>query len=644
MFADVLGVQPAMGRTFLPEEDRPDGPLSVLLSHGLWQSAFGGDPTVVGTSVLLNDQPYEVVGIMPADFTPPPFLGTDVWTSLQLDDSNGGGRGSAFLRAVGRLADGTSLEVARAQATQLGTRLEQEYPEANGDVGYNVYPLQFDMVQQASTALWVLLGAVGFVLLIACVNVANLLLARGASRSSELAVRAALGAGGGRILRQLMTESLIMAAAGGVLGIGLAFLGTQWLVGLAPSGTPLIDQISVDGRILFFAAAVTGFAGLLFGVLPALLLVGAGLLVRSFQNLRDVDLGFQPEGVLTMVVQLPQARYPDAASRRAFFGPLEERLQGIPGIESVGSINALPLAGQDGDTGFEIEGAPPPEAGRRPAVWFRITTPGYFDAMGLELVAGRAFTMGDTDDQPQVIIINETLATRYFDGDAVGKRINVNSSESPVWREVVGVVGDVKNFGIRSESRNAMYLPYYQFAPGFMFATMRTSVDPVTIMGPVRAEVSQMDPGIAVAQLQPMTDWVDGSLSADRFTTSLLTGFAVVALALALVGLYGIVSYSVQTRLREVGVRIALGAENTNIRRLILRWSLRLAVLGIVIGALGAAGLTRLMEGLLFGVDATDLTTFGAVALLMGLAALLASLIPALRATRVDPIQVLRSE
>ena len=475
-----------------------------------------------------------------------------------------------------------------------------------------------------------------------------------------------------------------MAAVGGALGIGLAFLGTQWLVGLAPSGTPLIDQVSVDGRILFFAAAVTGLAGLLFGVLPALkatrtepattlreggrgaagrksgalrsslvvgqvalalvLLVGAGLLVRSFQNLRDVDLGFQPEGVLTMVVQLPQARYPDAASRRAFFGPLEERLQALPGIESVGSINTLPLAGQDGDTGFEIEGAPPPEAGRRPAVWFRITTPGYFDAMGLELAAGRAFTMGDTDDQPQVIIVNETLANRYFDGDAVGKRINVNSSESPVWREIVGVVGDVKNFGIRSASRNAMYLPYYQFAPGFMFATMRTSVDPVTIMGPVRAEVAQMDPGIAVAQLQPMTDWVDGSLSADRFTTSLLTGFAAVALALALVGLYGIVSYSVQTRLREVGVRIALGAENTSIRGLILLWALRLAGLGIVIGALGAAGVTRLMEGLLFGVDATDLTTFGAVAVLMGLAALFASLIPAVRATRVDPIQVLRSE
>jgi predicted permease len=684
MFSDVLGVQPAVGRTFLPEEDRADGPLTVLLSHGLWQRAFGADPGVVGSSILLNDEPYEVVGIMPANFSPPAFLGADIWTSLQLDDSNGGGRGGAFLRSVGRLGDGATLEVARAQASQLGARLEQEYPRSNQDIGYNVYPLQYDMVQQASTALWVLLGAVGFVLLIACVNVANLLLARGASRSGELAVRAALGAGGRRILRQLMTESLIMAVLGGVLGIALSFAGTGWLVSLAPPGTPLLEQVAVDARILFFAATVTGMAGLLFGILPALkatrtqpaatlreggrsgtgrrsgalrsslvvgqvalalvLLVGAGLLVRSFQNLRDVDLGFEPEGVLTMVVQLPGARYPDAEARRGFFGPLEAQLLAIPGIESVGAINALPLAGQDGDTGFEIEGAPPPESGRRPAVWLRVTTPGYFDAMGLRLVAGRSFTMTDTDDQPRVIMINETLANRYFDGDAVGKRINVNSPDSPVWREIVGVVGDIKNFGIRAESRNAMYVPYYQFAPGFMFATMRTSVDPVTVMGAVRAEVSRMDPGIAVAQLQPMSDWVDGSLSADRFTTSLLTGFAAVALILALVGLYGIVSYSVQTRLREVGVRIALGAESTNIRGLILRWSLRLAVVGIALGALGAASVTRLMEGLLFGVGATDVPTFGGVALLMGLATLLASFIPAVRATRVDPIQVLRSE
>jgi putative ABC transport system permease protein len=684
MFSDVLGVEPALGRGFLPGEDVPDGPALVLLGHGFWQRAFGGDPAILDQTILLNDQPHTVIGVMPAGFEPPAFLGTDAWTLMQFDDSNGGGRGSAFLRTVGRLRDGASLDLARAQGGQLGSRLEQEFPEANTDVGYNVYPLHFDMVQQASSALWILLGAVGLVLLIACVNVANLLLARGASRHGELAVRVALGASKGRVLAQLMTESLLLAFIGGALGFGLSFVGVEALLALAPDQTPLIEQVGVDGRIMGFAAAVTLAAGVFFGILPALrasgakpasalkdagrsghgrrsgrlrsglvvgqvalalmLLVGAGLLLRSFQKLQQVDLGFEPEGVLSMQMQLPPVRFPDATTRLAFFEQLEERLQAIPGVESVGSITNLPLAGQDGDTNFWVEGAAPPPQGLEPSVWLRRVTPDYFDAMGLELVGGRAFLPSDDLDATRVIVVNETLERDYFDGQAIGRRLNVNNPADPVWREVVGVVRDIKNFGIRAESRNAMYLPFAQAPTTFLFTTIRTSVEPASLMNPVRAAVADIDAGIAVANMRTMDELVSASLAADRFTASLLGGFALVALLLAVVGLYGVVSYSVTTRLPEMGVRIALGAGTDGIRRLILRWALSLASAGIAVGAIGALGVTRLMEGLLFDVPTTDVATFGVVSLIMALAAVTASLVPAVRATRVDPVQVLKSE
>lgn len=684
MFSAVLGIEPALGRGFIAEEDAPDGPKAVILSDGFWRRAFAADPSVLNRTIRLNDVPYAVVGVMPAGFHPPAFLGADLWTTMQLDRTNGGGRGGAFLRAVGRLVDGATIDLARSQATQLGTRLEAEYPESNIDTGFNVYPLQFDMVQQASTALWVLLGAVAFVLLIACVNVANLLLARGATRHAELAVRVAMGAGRRRILTQLMTESLILAVGGGALGIALAFFGTDALVLLAPAGTPLLEQVAVDGRILAFAALVTMVTGALFGVLPALrasratpasslreggraaagaastrlrnllvvgqvglalmLLVGAGLLMRSFQNLQQVDLGFDPVGVLSMQIQLPQARYPDAPSRLAFFGPLEERLSALPGIEAAGSITNLPMAGLDGDTNFFVEDAAPPREGLEPSVWLRRVTPDYFETMGLAFVSGRSFRSGDDAEAPRVIIVNETLERDFFDGQAVGKRLNVNNPEDPVWREIVGVVRDIKNFGIRSASRNAMYLPYAQAPTGSMFTVVRASVDPSTIVNTVRATVAELDPEIALARVLPMEEVVSTSLDVDRFTTSLLSSFALVALLLAVVGLYGVVSYTVSTRSREMGVRIALGARETGIRHLVLRWSLSLAGAGIVLGALGAFVLTRLMGGLLFGVGTTDPFTFAGVSILMGAAALMASLVPAIRACRVDPITVLKAE
>jgi putative ABC transport system permease protein len=378
--------------------------------------------------------------------------------------------------------------------------------------------------------------------------------------------------------------------------------------------------------------------------LALMLLVGAGLLVRSFQNLRTVDLGFEPENVVSMRIQLPPARYPDATARRAFFAEVEERLDAIPGVEGTGSITNLPLAGFDGDTNFNIEGAPPPERGLDPSVWLRRITPGYLDAMGLELLSGRSFTTSDDAEAPRVVIVNETLERDYFGGNALGKRLNLNDPANPVWREVVGVAKDIKNFGVRAESRNALYLPYAQAPTGFMFTAVRTSIEPEAVMGDIRSEVARLDPDIALAQLQPMEEQVSASLAVDRFTTSLLGGFAVVALLLAAVGLYGVVSYSVGTRLREMGVRMALGAPGAGIRALVLRWALTLAGGGIALGAAGAAGVTRLIEGLLFDVEPTDVTTFVLVSLVMALAAALASLIPAVRATRIDPIEVLRAE
>lgn len=684
MFGDVLGVEPAMGRLFIEDEDRPDGPLVAVISDGFWRRAFGADPTILNGSLRLDGQQYTVVGIMPPTFAPPQFLGTDIWAPLQLDPADTDGRGGAYLRAVGRLTDTGALDLARSQATQLGARLEQEYPRANIDIGYNMYPLQDDLVRSASSALWILLGAVGFVLLIACVNVANLLLARGATRQNELAVRVAIGAGRRRVTSQLITESLLLAAIGGTLGVVLSFTGIRTLMALAPAGTPLLDQVAVDTRILAFAAIVTMTTGALFGLLPALrasqtdpasalraagrsggasgttrlrnslvvgqvalalmLLMGAGLLVRSFQNLSNVDLGFEPEGVLTMQIQLPGVRYPDAAARMGFFAPLEERLGALPGIVSVGSITNLPMAGFDGDNTFYVEGGTPPEPGLEPAVWLRRSTPGYFRTMGLELVRGREFTASDDQEATRVIIVNETLERDYFGGNAIGRRLNVNDPENPVWREIVGVVKDIKNFGIRAESRNAMYLPYAQAPTTFMFTTLKTTGDPAAMTATISAEIARLDPDVALASVEPMEEVVSSSLETERFTATLLGGFAMVALLLAVIGLYGVVSFSVSTRLREMGVRIALGAPGGEIRGLILRWALGLAVLGILIGAVGAFSLTRLLDDMLFEVAPTDVPTFLFVAGLMATAAMVASLVPAIRATRVDPIDVLRSE
>jgi putative ABC transport system permease protein len=682
MFSNVLEVEPALGRGFGPDDGVPGAPPVVLLSHGFWTRVLAGDPSVVGRSLLFNAEPHTVVGVMPAGFHPPFLSLAEIWRPLQQSVAqHQGGRASAIFRAVGRLDPGVSLEIARARADALGERLEREYPESNAGVGYALFPLRDDIVAQARAGLWVLLSAVGFVLLIACVNVANLLLARGTARSSELAIRSALGAERPRIVRQLMTESGLLALAGGGIGVALALWGTDLLVSLAPAGTPRIDEVTVDGRILGFAAAVTIAAGFLFGVLPALrssradlqetlkeggrgadsgarkrglrgalvvmqvamalvLLVGSGLLLRSFQQLNAVDLGFNPRNVLTASIGLPAVRYPDRDARYIFFADLEERLRAIPGVEQVGSTNSLPLAGNDGDTDFVLEGEPDPEPGQQ-IVWVRRATPGYLEAAGIPVLAGRAITRSDDAQAPPVVIINESLAKRYFpDRDPIGTRISLGT----VWREIVGVAKDVKNFGVQRESRNALYLPYAQAPTGYLSVVLRTTVDPTSIMPTLRTEIAKADPNLALAQLTTMNGVVRNSLATEQFLTRLLSLFAAVALLLAAVGIYGVVSYNVTRRTREMGVRIALGAGGGDIGKLVVRGSLGLVGVGAVMGLAGAYALTRLMKGLLFGVSATDPITFAGVTSVLGVVALAASLIPAIRAARVDPVSVLNSE
>lgn len=685
MFSQVLDVEPAQGRGFLAEESEPGSERVLLLSHGFWSERFGSDPGVIGRVLTLDEESYTVVGVMPRGFQPPFLPNTQLWSVIQANETSfPGGRASAILRAVGRLKDGVAMETARSRADAVGVRLEEAYPEANTGVGFTIVPLRADITGPAQPALWVLLGAVGFVLLIVCVNVANLLLARGAARRGDLAVRAALGAGRGRLVGELLVESALLALLGGGLGVGVALLGTDLLVALAPENTPRLYEVAVDGRVLAFALGATGVAGLLFGLLPSLrvpridlqstlregrggagtsrraargrsalvigqvalalvLLVGAGLLLRSFRELNRFDLGFDEERLLTVRVDLPPSRYPDRAAITAFLGRLEPRLRALPGVSSLGATNTLPMLGLDGDSDFQIEGRPTPRPGEETVAWIRRVTLDYFRTMGMELVAGRHFSEADHDEAGDVVIINQTIAERLFpDQNPLGRRVNLN--DPPVWREIVGVVENIKNFGIRRPSPNAIYFPYTQASSRAWFLVLRTESDPQALVPSVRGAVAELDRGLAVSNARAMTEIVSGSLAQDRFVAALLSGFAALALLLAAVGLYGVVSYSVSRRLREMGVRMAVGAEERDIRRLVIGGSLTLAGIGIVVGVAGAVVLTSFMENLLFGVAAIDPLTYLAVGALLTTVALLASAAPARRAARVDPVKVLKTE
>jgi putative ABC transport system permease protein len=680
-FTAVVRTSPVRGRFFAPEEFENGKDAVVILSHAFWQQRFGGRAEAVGQTLQLNGRTRTVVGIMPDGFTYPGKAAA--WVPYAPDAQMKSRRDLRMLRVVGRLQEGVSLAAARADLQQLNRRIAAQFPDTNADWTIDVFPMLADAVAAVRQPLYVLIAAVGALLLIACANVANLLLVRAAARRQEIAVRISLGATRGRIIRQLLTESLLLFACGGAAGVLLAQWGLGALLALAPAGIPRLDQVGIDPTALLVTAGLTGLTGLVFGLIPAwqhsrtelggtlrtgdrgstgrrglvrsglvvvqvaaavMLLIVAGLLIRSFDQIRRVNLGFEPGGVLTFRVDLPAAKYNSPDKTAAFLAGLERELGALPGIEAVGAGTAVPLVG--GPTYImRFEGRPPVTPSNAPVARHRLVTPGYFPALGLQLLRGRAFTVADAPGSPRVCVVNQTLANKYFPGeDPIGRRLEIGFSEPPAWREIVGVVADMKTDGPEAETPVQVFEPVHQFMQNSFSLAVRTAGDPAALAPMLRAAVRKIDPAQPLHNLKPMTQLVSESLAQRTFSVVLLVVFAVVALALAVIGLYGVIAYGVAQRTREFGVRLALGAGARHILELVLREGVWLIGLGLLVGLGGAFAASRFIQSLLFGVGATDPLTFGAIAVLLATVALAACLIPARRATRVDPVVALRSE
>ncbi|HEX8140385.1 MAG TPA: ABC transporter permease [Pyrinomonadaceae bacterium] len=686
-YFSVLGVKPALGRFFLPEEEQVGKHRVVVLSYGAWQQKFGADPSVVGQTLTLNGSSYTVVGVAPKIFEQPrptPSAEPDMWRPLALE-LEPGGRASHFLHAMARLKPGVSLQQAQADMDSITANLERQYPDSNLGRGVRLSSLHEAIVGNIRPALRVLLGAVGFVLLIACANVANLLLARSTVRQREMAIRTALGASRLRIVRQLLTESILLAAVGGGLGLLLALWATDLLTGLGGKDIPRLGAISLDGRILGFTLLVSLLTGIIFGLIPALesarpdlnvslkeggranvgggqrfrqflivsevalslvLLVGAGLMMRSFWRLQHVQLGFDADNLLTLDLSLPRTRYKQADEAALFQQQLVERLKALPGVTSAASSSVLPLSGGNSCDGMMIEGRPLASAGEAPCVEVRQTSPDYLRAMGIPLLRGRQLTEQDKRDAPFVVVINEALARRFFAGtDPIGQRISHSDpSGPPVWRTIVGVAGDVRHFGLDAEPLPEFYEPQLQAPSWGTSLVVRSASDPASVAAAVRAEVRRMDADLPVYNVKTMRELASESVAQPRFRTLLLAIFAAVALLLSGVGLYGVMSYWVTQRTREIGVRMALGAQASDVLRMVVGQGMMMAVVGVCVGLVASLALTRVIHSLLFGVSTTDPLTFAAVPLVLCVVAFLASYIPARRATRIDPMIALRYE
>jgi putative ABC transport system permease protein len=698
----VLGVAPAIGRGFTAEEDAPGGPAAVLLSDGLWRRRFGADPSIVGRSVTLDDVPTTVVGVMPPDFQlPSHFSGAprEAWVPLQLDPAaDRNVRGWHFLQVVGRLRDGVSLESASAEVSTLMRGMLAAYPmDYTSEFDGSATGVREHVVGDVRAALLVLLGAVALLLLIACANVAGLLLARSEARQREIALRTALGAGRSRLVRQLLTESLLLAAGGGAAGLLLAVWGVRGLLLAAPDSVPRLEAVGIDMRVLAFTAAITLLTGILFGLAPALhalrgdlrgaltdggrsgtsgrhrqrvrqvlvmsqvavalvLVTGAGLLVQSFRKLRGVDPGFVPERLLTARVDLGPVRYGANDVKRRFYDDLLARVKMLPGVRSAGLARALPMTGRldIGDWSFVLEGqaaSPPRPTDWHPADW-QAVSPGYFETMSIPVLQGRDFAASDRVGAPGAIIVNRTLARQVWPaGNAIGQRVMLGGGGADsVWRTVVAIVGDVRHRGLTASPRPEMFLPYDQFpagtgtAPPSMHVVLRTAGDPAALATALASTVADIDPDVPLSGIQTMEVALSSWAAERRLVMLLVTGFALVALALGSVGIYGVMAHLVAQREREIGVRMALGAVPGQIVGLVVSQSAGLVGLGIVAGMLGALAVTRLLAGLLFQVRPTDPLTFVGTTLVLVLAAAGATLVPALRAIRTDPAHALRSD
>jgi putative ABC transport system permease protein len=683
----VLRVPPILGREFAAAEDKP-GTHVAMLSYRLWKSRFAGDPNVTSKQIVLDGTPYTVAGVMPGDFEFP--LGEqpmDLWTTIAVEGKNITERGSHFLGVIGRLNSGATLAAANAEAAKIGAALAKQYPDTNAHMGLGMQPEIQALVGDVRPALLMVLGAVGFLLLIACANAANLLLARAAGRQREMAIRASLGAGKSRILRQLLTESVLLSLAGGALGLFLAVWGTAALRDLPSLGIPMLASSGIDLRALAFTLTVSLVTGVLFGLAPALhasrfnlfrslkeggrtatagmghsrlrallvisqvslamvLLIGASLLIESVFHLLHESPGFDSHGVMAFNLDLPDSRYGKPEQSADFFRELLGRIRTVPGVRNASGVMPLPLSGDTLRTSFEIEGKPMAKSDL-PRTQIRAVGFDYFETMRIPLVAGREFTERDDRRAPHVIIINQTLARKFFPNEnAIGKHIKpgMSAGKSDSMCEIVGVVGDVKHRNLWEPPDPESYVPYEQNSIGEMYIVVRAEADPMVLLGAMRAQVKAQDAELPIYQAKRMEEYVAASVAQRRFTSVLCTVFAGAGVLLAIVGLLGVMSYSVAQRTHEIGVRVAIGAEKADILRLVLKEGMGITVLGMGIGLVGTLAVSSILKSQLYGVSAKDPLTFLGVIFLLALVALAACYIPARRAARVDPMVALRYE
>lgn len=689
---DILGLRPALGRSFAPGEDQPGHNSVAIVSSGFWERHFARQSSALGKTLELDGSPYTIVGVAPPGFVLPDSK-SDLWIPYTPDPADflPTNRALRFLTVLGHLRAGVTREQAQSELRIVADQLAQEYPDKNAGFSVDLVPLREQLVGDLRPTLWMLMAAVGVVLLIACVNAAHLLLVQAGAREKEIAVRTAMGANPGRLIRQVLTESVLLALVAGVLGLVLAYWGTALLTKFAPGGLEQAGNIAPDWHVLAFTLSVSIVTGLVFGLAPALsisrsnlnsvlrsggrgatgnrtqgrfrdvlmacevassavLLIGAGLLIRSFIHLQDVNPGFRPDHVLTMELSLPQARYP-GLKVGLFYQELLDRIARLPGVQSAGICRFLPLSGNDASGNFQIEGQPPLASADQPRAKFRTASGGYFSALGIPLIRGRLFDNRDNQNTPKVVVINETAARRYWPhDDPVGKRI-LSGFDRDQWSTIIGVVGDIKHTALDVATQPETYYHYLQIPPGTMnFAestmslALRTAADPDAMAASVRQELRNIDPSEPVFEVRAMQQVIDSSIAQPRFRTFLVSIFAALALALASLGLYGVIAYSVSQRTTELGIRMALGAEPGSILRLVVFHATTLAVIGLASGVAIILAVGHVISRFLFGINPADPITLGVSCLVILLIAVIASWVPARRAAKVDPAIALRAE
>jgi putative ABC transport system permease protein len=678
----VVGIRPLAGRTFAPGEDQESAPRVAVISEKLWRRRFGGDPGLVGRSITLDGQAHTVIGILRRGVQLPSTA--DAWVPAVFPAGQRKQRGEVFFAGIGRLAPGATVRQAKAEADVIGRRLSTQYPEANASYFKTmaVEPLQDRMLGDTRKPLLILLGAVAFVLLIACANVANLLLVRAASREGEIVIRVALGAGRARIVRQLLTESLVLALAGGAVGLALAAWVTRTLIAIGPRDIPRLVEVGVDGTALLFTLGISLLTGLLFGLAPALqtsrtdlsgviregtrgskgrggtrargilvmletalavvLLAMAGLLIHSFSQLQKVDPGFKAERVVTFNLDLPEGRYTEDTQLRAFLGALREKVATLPGVNATGvTVYGMPFGNNVNVLDFRVAGRPPVPADQQRAIRAAAATPDYFKAMGIRVVRGRAFTPRDRDGAPGVVVLNEAAVRRYFPGqDPIGQRIEMG----PLGGEIVGIVADFKQDAMERQIDPELFMPYDQFPGRSLAVVLRSTAEPQAVASGVQARVRELDPDLPVYDLQPLTERVATATSQSRFYMLLLGGFAAIALVLAAVGIYGVIAYAVRQRTQEIGIRMALGASRDRVLRMVVGQGMTLALVGAAAGLAGAFVAARGLRSLLFEVSVSDPATYAGVALVLVAVAAVAAYLPARRAARTEPNLALKGE